>query len=203
MKIISTKAKRALELGRDIKLNLGGGNTVIENMLNVDIRLLPTTDIIADLNMELDLIPNKSVVDVYSRHTFEHVENLEMLFLELDRICISGAKLKIIVPHFSNPFAYSDPTHKRFFGIYSLCYFSDNNYFKLRKNLPRYNASISFSISKIKLRFYKYSLLDKVINPILEKKINKHPSFLEFYEYRLSHFWPAHEIEYHLVIPKG
>jgi hypothetical protein len=33
-----------------------------------------------------------------------------------------GELIEIIVPHFSNPHYYSDPTHVRFFGLYTMSY---------------------------------------------------------------------------------
>ncbi|MCB0738105.1 MAG: methyltransferase type 11 [Bacteroidetes bacterium] len=200
MKIFSKKAQIALNSDGGIKLNLGAGDTFHNDMLNVDIRPLKSTDIVADLNEKLDLIPAKSVTEIYSRHTFEHIDNLELLLSEIKRICMPGAKLTIIVPHFSNPFGFSDPTHKRFFGIYSFCYYSKNSYFKRRNKFPKYNESIDFFIDNISIRFYRNTWVDRFVNPFLEWVFNKTPLVLEFYEYRISYIWPAWEIKFNLIV---
>lgn len=202
MQIISEKARLAIRSGQNIRLNLGAGEFRCSELLNVDIRKLESTDIVADLNKGLCLIPDNSVVEIYSRHAFEHIQKLDLLLKEISRVCVPGAKLKIIVPHFSNPFGYSDPTHVRFFGIYSFCYYSENKFFRRRISFPRYNKIVSFTIHKVNIRFYRYGWFDRIFNPIIEYLINSRLSFLEFYEYRLSYFIPAREIEFNLVISK-
>jgi ubiquinone/menaquinone biosynthesis C-methylase UbiE len=199
---VSSRARSAIAVGHNIKLNIGGGDKAFENYLNVDIRALPTTDIVADLNKKLDVIPDNSVEKIYSSHALEHVENLELLLSEFQRICVDGAKLTIIVPHFSNPFGYSDPTHKRFFGIYSFSYYSKTKYFDQRTDLPNYNPTIAFVLSGVKVRFYRNSRFDKIFNPWVERLINKRRSRLEFYEYRLSRIFSAKDIIFSLRVSK-
>lgn len=201
MQIISSKAHKALQEGANIRLNLGAGDSVRPEFLSVDIRRLRSTDIIADLNEELSLIPDNSVIEVYSRHTLEHIDNLDLLLSEIVRICVPDARITIVVPHFSNTFGYSDPTHRRFFGIYSFCYYSQTPYFGNHRLLPIYNPSIEFDLKKIELRFYRVSWVDRVVNPFLERLINKKPSIMAFYERRFSYLWPAWEIEYQLTLP--
>jgi hypothetical protein len=53
------------------------------------------------------------------------VPDLPRLIEELGRVMAPGAALTIIVPHFSNPFYYSDPTHRTPFGLYTMAYFCD------------------------------------------------------------------------------
>lgn len=80
---------------------------------------LPGVDIQADLNEPLDLLPDGSVEAVHCRHLLEHIDRLLHLLDELHRVVRPGGEIDIRVPHFSNPYGYSDPTHVRFFGLYS------------------------------------------------------------------------------------
>ena len=119
MKIINPEVQACLEKGIPLKLELGSGGNKMDGFFSVDLLPIPGVDIVANLNEALDLIPDDSVSEIYSRHTFEHVEEFLSLLSEINRICSHDAKLKIIVPHFSNPYAFSDPTHGRFFGLFS------------------------------------------------------------------------------------
>ena len=42
---------------------------------------------------------------------------------EITRVLKKNGKANIFVPHFSNPYYYSDYTHKRFLGLYTFYYF--------------------------------------------------------------------------------
>src|SRR5256885_7931217 len=57
---------------------------------------------------------------------FRSVQQLVPLLAELHRVARAAARLEFIVPHFSNPRYYSDPTHIRFFGLYTFYYFCDD-----------------------------------------------------------------------------
>jgi hypothetical protein len=200
MKIASTEAQNAIKAGTNIRLNLGAGNAPRPGFLSVDHCSGSSIDIVADLNSGLPLIPDRSVTEIYSRHTFEHIENLEYLLIDLARVCTNDARITIIVPHFSNTNAYSDPTHKRFFGIYSFSYYSRKPYFKRCNTLPKYLPKLNFKTDRIYLRFYQSTLADRIASYLLERMINKHPSAMEFYERRLSFLWPAWEIEFQLTL---
>ena len=113
----------ALAASRPLRLNLGAGQRPADRTFSVDLVDLPGVDIVADLNQPLTLLPDNSVEFVYSSHTFEHIANLLGLMRELHRVCRPDATLEILVPHFSNPNYYSDPTHCRPFGLYSFHYF--------------------------------------------------------------------------------
>ena len=92
MIINSKKAQAIIKSGKNIKLNLGSGNKPKVNMINIDINTYKNTDVTADLNKPLHLIPDNSVNEIYSRHTFEHIDNIENLLLEIGRICTTSAR---------------------------------------------------------------------------------------------------------------
>jgi ubiquinone/menaquinone biosynthesis C-methylase UbiE len=202
VRILTENAREQVAHACGLALNLGAGRTSAAGLLNIDILPLETTDIVADINLGLKLIPDDSVDYIYSRHALEHIVNFDGLLVEIMRVCTVGATLKIIVPHYSNPFGYSDPTHVRFFGIYSFCYYSKVSYFSLRKSFPCYDERISLEIESIVLRFYKFTWVDRLLMPVLERIVNSSRRFLEFYEYRLSRLLPAHEIEFILKVKK-
>ena len=135
MKILNKTILEDLKEGKMLSLNLGSGHELREDFYNVDINEELAVDIVADLNFPLDLIPENSVCNIYSNQTFEHIENLFGLLSEIYRISSNGGKYEIIVPQFSNPYYYSDPTHVRQFGLFSMHYFTSEN-FQWRRKFP-------------------------------------------------------------------
>ncbi len=201
MRIITERARQAIAQAAGLRLNLGCGGKPTPGMVNIDLRPLDGVDIEADLNQPLDLIPDRSVVEVHSHHVFEHIDQLELLLAELMRVCAPDARLLIRVPHFSNPFGYSDTTHRRFFGIYSFSYFAQNEYFPQRHGLPRYRDEIRFEIERVVVRFYRNTRFDRLILARWERLLNYSTRWLEFHEYRLAWLFPLREVEFHLRRP--
>jgi ubiquinone/menaquinone biosynthesis C-methylase UbiE len=76
-------------------------------------------DIVGDALQVLKKVPDNAVSKITSYHFLEHVDNLGILLEEIARVLKQDGTLVSVVPHFSNPFFYSDPTHKNFFGLYT------------------------------------------------------------------------------------
>src|SRR5205823_4515531 len=110
MKILNPAILDDLADGRPLKLNLGSGRRSLAGFYNVDLVALPEVDALADLNEPLTELPNDSVDAIYCRHTLEHVDNLLGALAEFHRVTRPGGTIEIVVPHFSNPNFYSDPT---------------------------------------------------------------------------------------------
>ena len=125
MKILNPRVVEDIQAGRGLRLNLGSGLRRRDGFYGLDQVALPGLDILADLNEPLPELPNNSVDEIYCRHVLEHVPRLLDLLAELHRITRSSGRIEIVVPHFSNPYGYSDPTHVRFFGLYSFYHFCD------------------------------------------------------------------------------
>jgi len=89
-----------MDVGGEMKLNFGCGNDYKKGYVNCDISKEVKLDKIIDLEKELPFEDN-SVDEIYSRHTFEHVNNFIPLMHELHRICKKEAIIKIKTPFFS------------------------------------------------------------------------------------------------------
>ena len=111
---------------KKIYLDIGcGDNKSKAEAYGLDVLIFSGVDVVC--NFEKGLPIKSNIVDaIYSRHTLEHIENLEFLLQEFLRIVKKGGQLHIVVPHFSNSLGYSDYTHKRFFGLYTFDYFSSD-----------------------------------------------------------------------------
>ncbi len=159
-------------------------------------------DIVADLNEPLSLLPDNCVEHVFSSHTLEHVDNLLLLLSEIYRITRPGGLIEIIVPHFSNPYHYSDPTHVRFFGLYTMSYFVDTDKQPHSRKVPAFYSRTRFEIESVMIAFDRFNILDRLIVPFVRYFVNLSPRTQECYEFRLSRLFPAAEIRYRMRAAK-
>jgi SAM-dependent methyltransferase len=201
MKIINAQIHADLAAGRPLRLNLGSGGKPMAGYYNVDLLELPGVDVVANLNESLTAFPDNCVEAVSSRHTLEHVDRLLELLAELHRVTRPEARLEITVPHFSNPYGYSDPTHVRFFGLYSFFYFCDTAD-QPRRKVPNFYMPQRFRIETIRCRLLKASIADKVLQTLLEPLINRSIAWLDWYERRLCRWLPISDIRYVLRTKK-
>jgi len=111
----------------------------------------PDVDIVGDIFDVLAAFPDQSVEAIYSYHFVEHVDDVSKLLAELARIVKPNGRVEFVAPHFSNPYFYSDPTHRSFFGLYTFCYYADQSPFA--RQVPTYGHKIDFHIAKVDLVF--------------------------------------------------
>jgi len=83
----------------------------------------------ADVHHDIEITPlpfeDDSFDTIFASHILEHVHNLVPLQAEFNRILKRPTgKAHILVPHFTSPDAWGDPTHCRAFSNHSLypCY---------------------------------------------------------------------------------
>jgi hypothetical protein len=195
MKILNPRVVEDIQAGRGLRLNLGSGLRRRDGFYGLDQVALPGLDILADLNEPLPELPNNSVDEIYCRHVLEHVPRLLDLLAELHRITRSSGRIEIVVPHFSNPYGYSDPTHVRFFGLYSFYHFCDAKDQPARK-VPDFYMPQRFMVESVRCRLLGQSLSEKVLRWLLQPWINRGPSWLDWYERRWCRWVPASDIRY-------
>jgi predicted SAM-dependent methyltransferase len=178
-------------------LDLGcGKHKMWKQAIGVDRMDYDEVDIVGDVYDVLRAIPNEVVDTVYSSHFFEHVTDLGQYMEELGRIVKKGGQLHIVVPHFSNPYFYSDYTHKISFGLYSFSYFAQDHL--LKRKVPTYGREIKFTLQDIHLIFksdrafyFRYGL-----KWMFGKLINASTYLKEFYEENMCYLFPCYEIKY-------
>jgi SAM-dependent methyltransferase len=196
VEIINPEVKRDIERGNYIRLDLGGGGAGRKGFYSLDNLKLDGVDIIADLNEPLDLIPDDCVEYIYTRHAMEHVSGFLPLMKEIHRIVKKDGIVEIVVPHFSNVYGYSDPTHVRFFGLYSMYYFCDPHDQPATRRLPSYYTDARFRVDSVQIEFYRNSILEKMLAPLISRLVNGSIYRQDFYERRLCHFFHAWQIRY-------
>jgi len=181
----------------ELSLELGCGNRKRhEDAVGIDILEYEGVDIQGDIYDVLKKIPDNRISAVYSYHFFEHVNNVEKLLAEVDRVLIVGGRFIVVVPHFSNPYFYSDYTHLNFFGLYSFSYFSQDHIFS--RKVPHYQKNINFKLQAVKLIFKspKPFYFRWGIKKIAQFFFNLNTYLKELYEEFFCYLIPCYEIKF-------
>lgn len=189
---ISAMPKVVLEIGC-------GPNKRLSEAIGIDVLDYEGVDIVGDVFEVLKSIPSSSVDSIHSFHFFEHISNLQGLLDEIARVLKAGGELEVVVPHFSNPYFYSDPTHKTFFGLYTFAYYASESLFS--RKVPNYQHTIQFDLIEVDLGFKSSRpfFIRHGIKKIIGLIVNSCGYLKEFYEENFSHILPCYEIRYKLL----
>lgn len=196
MKALNQQFLDDLQAGKPLKLNLGCGRDPKTGYYGVDLVEMDGVDVVADFNSGLPWLPDNSVQEIITFHVFEHVEKFLPLMREIHRVVKDNGRISITVPHCSNIFGFSDPTHVRFFGLYSMYYFVPPEKQPLPRKVPAFYTDTRYSIESIFIDFYREGLVDRVLGKIMAKLVNRSLGWQHFYEHRLASLYHAREITY-------
>jgi len=180
-------------------LELGcGPNKKHDNAIGIDLLDYPGVDLVGDIFDSLLLFPDKSVDTIYAYHFIEHVPDLAHLMSELGRVLKVNGIVELVAPHFSNPYFYSDPTHRAFFGLYTFCYMALNSQFA--RKVPAYQFDQLFRLDRVELIFKSTRpfYFRHAFKYILGLLFNSCYYMKEFYEENLCYVFPCYEVYYRL-----
>ena len=181
--------------GKDpIIIELGSGRKKKEGRITIDKVDIPEVDIVADLEEGLVFLPDNSVNEIHCRSVLEHIESFENLMTEIVRVLKQDGTAHIFVPHFSNPYYYSDYTHRRFFGLYTFYYFVKPQY-QLRRKVPDYYSKTRIIIVSQRLIFRSAFKLLNPFKKLFGWFINLHTILQQYYEENICYMIPCHGIE--------
>jgi predicted SAM-dependent methyltransferase len=183
------------------KIDIGCGSSKCSpDATGIDIADIPGVDIVGDALEILRGFENSSVGNVYSSHFLEHHENPAAILKEMIRVTVPGGALELRVPHFSDPWYYSDPTHKHMFGLYTFAYYFTNNQFS--RQLPKYSLIEGAKIERIRLRFgsTRPFYIRHAYKKIIQLIVNSCNFTQELYEEMFSSIFNCSEI--HVIIRK-
>jgi len=195
---LSATLEKSARTGMPVILELGCGpkkgtdETAIH--LGADILDLPGVDIVADLNQGLSFLPDASIDEVHASSFFAHLDQFELLMREIVRVLKPNGLCRAYVPHFSNPYYYSDYTHRRFFGLYTFFYFVDSKR-QLRRKVPTFYGPTRIHIDSIKYVFKSPFRLRKIWKRFWGALFNSSSWMQEFYEENLCHMIPCYALE--------
>tara|TARA_Y100000590_G_C15747715_1_gene1022845 strand:- start:13105 stop:13719 length:615 start_codon:yes stop_codon:yes gene_type:complete len=194
-----SKINQIISTNNTICIDIGcGPKKISDEYLGIDIVDYEGVDLIGDAIDIIKNFPDESVDKVYTSHFLEHINHFDIFIKELIRIVKPNGSITIIVPHFSNPYYYSDPTHNNHFGLYTLFYYAESTIFK--RKIPNYSKIDNLFLEKVFLTFkspppfYFRYLLKKLIQFLVN--INSYTK--EFYEENLTWLFPCYEINYQL-----
>lgn len=188
----------------NIILELGcGPNKVVDNAVGIDFLDFPCVDVVGDVFEVLADLPDNCVDAVYAYHFIEHIGDLNKLLLELIRVLKANSIMEVSVPHFSNPYYYSDPTHKAYFGLYTFAYLFETRLFK--RPIPNYAKIKNAELVYVKLRFKSYRpyYLRHLIKYIFQQIFNMNYWTQELYEELFTYVIPCYEITYRVKKKDG
>ncbi len=180
-----------------MSLELGCGDRKRHpDAIGVDLRDLPGVDVVGDVFDVLARIPDGSVDEVHSYHFLEHLDRIDRLVHQLARIVKPGGRVTTVVPHFSNPYYYSDPTHRTPFGLYSFSYLARDELFSRR--VPQYGGDSGFRLVRARLVFKapRPFVVRYAIARAIGVVVNSCTFAQELYEGVLSPWLPCYEVEF-------
>jgi SAM-dependent methyltransferase len=171
---------------RDV-LHLGAGKKYADDAVNVDLVAATGPDVVHDLDVTPWPFPEGRFAEVRAYDVLEHLDDLVAVMQEIHRVCRPGASVKITVPHFSCCNAFTDPTHRHYFGRFSFDYFTGESDFSFYSQVRfrRRHAHIVF----------RPSLLNKVV----WRLANRYPAG---YEQRWAWIFPAWFLSFELEVLK-
>ncbi len=164
-----------------------------DGRIGIDRVDLDHVDIVADLEKGLSFLPDACADEIHARSLFEHISKFDQLLKEVMRVLKSDGRCRLMVPHFSNPYHYSDPTHVRFFGLYSFYYYCHEKR-QLGRKVPTFYTDARLEIISLKLRFRSPFKGRKWWKRLHEKIFNLTPAMQEFYEENLCYLFPCYGI---------
>ena len=183
---------------RPLILDLASGSRAhrkkAQGRVTLDVMDLPDIDVVCDLNEGFPFLPDDSVDEIYSHNTLEHIDQLLVLMDEIHRVLKRNGRKRLFVPHFSNPYYYSDPTHHHFFGFYTFYYFSDEQG-HLKRPVPSFYFSRKFVVERLRLRFISPFRVINVMYRLVEWLVNLSPRTQELYEHSFCYLIPCYGVE--------
>lgn len=187
------------KLGRvpRVELELGcGAFKRNRQAVGIDILDYPGVDIVGDVYEILASFPDKSIDAVYGYHFIEHVPDVPRLLEELARLVKPEGCVEFVAPHFSNPYFYSDPTHRSFFGLYTFCYYANKSPFARR--VPTYGYKANFGLLKVDLIFKSNRpfYVRYGIKRLIGALFNSCNYTRELYEELFCYLFPCYEVRY-------
>lgn len=177
-----------------IVLELGCGDRKYPDRICIDQLDMPNIDIVADLEQGLPFLPDNSVDEIHSKSLLEHIDNLDVLMKDIWRVLKPTGKKVLFVPHFSNPYYYSDHTHKRFFGLYTFEYFAGEQK-RFKRKVPNFYHDYGFITEEITLVFTSPWERRKKVKRIFQKIFNFNTWMMEFYEENLCYIAPCYGLQ--------
>jgi SAM-dependent methyltransferase len=195
---MSTEIEKLLENSRSllgqVEIEIGCGPDKLPGRIGVDHLALPGVDVVANLEEGLGEFPSHCADIIHARSVLEHVVDVGGLMAEIHRVLKPGGKFRVFVPHFSNPYFYSDYTHRTFFGLYTFYYFVEPEE-QLRRKVPVFYGSTRYKVESLRLTFSGRGRLSRPFKKLVERLVNSSSRFQEIYEANFCYLIPCYGVD--------
>jgi SAM-dependent methyltransferase len=175
----------AIPLDQRDRLNLGSGKKYDPEAVNLDITARTNPDVVHDLEVTPWPFEEGRFERIEAIDVIEHLSDPLAAMQEIHRISRPSARVHIALPHFSSGNAYTDLTHRGFFGYYSFDYLTG-------EHMHDYYTAVRFRMVQRNIWFYP-----GLINRVAHKLANRHP---ERYERRWAWIFPAWFLDFELEV---
>jgi ubiquinone/menaquinone biosynthesis C-methylase UbiE len=165
--------------------------------IGIDMLDAEGVDIVGDVYEVMKAFPDGSVDEVHASHFFEHIPDVPVLLIELNRVLKPTGYIEVVVPHFSNAYFYSDYTHKSFFGLYSFSYMVKDNL--LKRKVPNYNLNTGLQLKSIHLEFKSPWRINRPFRKFCKLIFNASTFMKEWYEDSWSSNISCYEVQFVLT----
>lgn len=157
-------------------LNLGSGRKHVPSAVNLDLVADTGPDVVHDLNVRPWPLPSGRFREVLAHDVVEHLGDVVATMKEIHRVCADGAVVRLTVPHFSCANAFTDPTHRHYFGWFSFHYFTGEHEFSF------------YSRARFRQRASTIVFQPTLCNKVVRRLANRYPAR---YERRWAWMFPA------------
>jgi SAM-dependent methyltransferase len=161
--------------GRPAVFDLGCGARKTEGAFGVDTVGLPGVDLVHDLTARPYPLPDSCADEVVLHHVIEHFADPLPLLEEVWRLTRAGGRVLIRTPHYSGPYAWIDPTHRRTFTSQSFHYFGENGY--------SYYSHARFQVARVRLKYFmeqeQWPRAQRAWGRVMQWVLDRHPTFGE------------------------
>jgi SAM-dependent methyltransferase len=144
--LVEAYLRQRRQQGRPAVLDLGCGARKTEGAFGIDAVRLPGVDLVHDLESTPYPLPDDCADEVVLHHVLEHFADPLPLMEEAWRLTRPGGRVSIRTPHYSGPYAWIDPTHRRTFTSQSFHYFGENGY--------SYYTAARFRVVRVRLKYF-------------------------------------------------
>jgi len=163
------------QAGLPAVFDLGCGGHKAAGAFGVDTARLPGVDLAHDLEATPYPLPDDCADEVVLSHVLEHFSDLLPIMEEVWRITRPGGRVLIRTPHYSGPFAWKDPTHRRAFTSESFGYYGENGY--------SYYTRARFHVARVRLKYFmeedQWPRLYRAWARVVQGVLDRHPTFGE------------------------
>lgn len=174
-------------VGQRRTLNLGSGRKKVSGAVNLDITDRTDPDVVHDLNRRPWPFAEGQFLEVLAHDVIEHLDDVVATMEEIHRVCADGAVVRITLPHFSSANAFTDPTHRHYFGWYSFDYFTGEHQFSF------------YTDRRFRRRESRIVFAPTLVNKLVWRLANRWPSA---YEGRWAWMFPAWFLYFELEVVK-